>query len=786
MRTFQSIINAGKIGIFFFIAFVLCPILYGQLPGNYFIKGNLGDMNNEPVQFATAALLRLPDSILVTGVASDTEGNFTLGPVTQGKYRLIISAIGYVLESRDIDLTNNYDAGNFKLNEKSISLGEIIVSGERKKAGTDVSKTTYFVSSGLTKASYNASDLISYIPGIQVDLMKNISVKGSQNVIIMVNGSERDRNYLGQLDASQIDKIEVNDSPGAEFDAGTSGVINIVLKKDKESGITGYLNAETPTSASEIFIFPSYSLGYSTGKFNLYTSYNGEMTYLNVIATGKRIIENSNRMKEIDSYQELRQKYWSNRFHYGIDYTINEKNLLSLYANYNPYSRELDGKTSLVILQDNSEEVSMSGKKDDKDLNKSFFYSLYFRHAFNNTSRYIEFDISDYHFSSQNGSIISFDNGQNIINSMRPVQRLTILKTVFVSPLSTKLNLNAGLKARLQKISDDRNTRFNYSENILAGYCTLAYNTSKYAINLGLRSESSLSGQDGKLSSNLFSLIPDASLLYRIASQHNLKLSYARTVKRPGLYELNPAISNDDPFSVKSGNPSLMPEFLDNIALSYSGLIKDQFMSFQLYYLKRSDVIGEYTFKNDSELLETLTGNMGRINNAGLEMSGSVRLFGLLTLNPYLNIYHSSLASNCTAEGYGITYKEKWAFRLSFSAIANFKYDISASVRFQYDNLIPEFQGTTFSDPLYFVSVEKIFFKKFQFGIKTALPFTGSFIYEGSDIEVSGFSSHSEGIVRLSSIPLWLNFSYHFSSGKKVNTSERTREEISNKQKKGF
>lgn len=783
---FQSSLKFQKVTLFLTLLLIHSITIAAQEPGKHLIKGSLADVNNKPVQFATVALLRLPDSTLITGAASDTSGNFIIGPVNRGRYRLFISAIGYLREDKEIQLEKDFDAGRFYLKEKSVSLDEIIVSSERTKGHTDVNKITYFINTSLSNASYNAADLVSYIPGVQVDLMKNISMNGSRNIIIMVNGRERDRNYLSQLDASLIDKVEINNAPGAQYDAGTSGVINIILKKNRSTGISGYVNAETPTSKSEIYAFPSFNISYAKGKLSLYTSYNGELSYLNDVETTGRLIETSKGTQEITSRQELRQKYWSHRFHYGMDYNLNDNNQLSFYANYNPFSGERDGKIFLDKIDDVSKTKSLSGIKDDKDLNESFFYSIYYKHNFRKPGHHIEFDLSDNHFRAENASTIIFDTAQAIMNTMKPVQNSVTFKTAYVSSLTGKMNLSAGLKARFQNSGDRSNCDFDYHENVLAAYSTLTYNNSRYNFSLGIRAEESSSKQTDAFRTELFSVLPDAALQYSFSGKHNIKLSYARTVIRPGLYDLNPTVTRDDPFSMRSGSPFLKPELHDNLAITYSGTIKEQFLNFQMFYRKRTDVISTSTFVNDNDILETISSNPGKIDASGIEMSGAFKLLGFLTFNPYCNVYNSHYKVYRFVERFGAVSGSKWGIRSAASIVASFKYDIIASILFQYDTPNPDFQGTSFSDPLYFVSLEKAFFKKYRLGIKTGLPFSRNFIYQGSEIQGPGFASHSEGNIRLSSFPLWLNFRYQFSSGRKVNTSERNKEEIINKQKKGF
>ena len=112
--------------------------------------------------------------------------------------------------------------------------------------------------------------------------MQNISLEGSPDILIFVDGKERDKSFISQLSPDQIDKIEVISAPPSNYDGNVTGAINIVLKKDRDSGISGHILAEIPVSSSLVYIFPSYSLNWGFRKLNLYTSYNGELTYLDL------------------------------------------------------------------------------------------------------------------------------------------------------------------------------------------------------------------------------------------------------------------------------------------------------------------------------------------------------------------------------------------------------------------------------------------------------------------------------------------------------------------------
>ena len=765
----------------------------GQGQQKQYIKGQLKDQQSmQAVAFATVALRRTSDSTLITGTASNIDGEFSLEPVANGRYCLIISAIGYNRVTKNIDLKDSYNVGTVLLQEKSVTLGEIVVVGERMKAKAEADKTTYFMNKKMYDASDNGVDMLSYIPGVQVDIMKNISLEGSQHIVILVDGKERDRNFLSQLNASQIDKVEIVNTPGSRYDADVTGVINVILKKDKESGINGHVHVEVPTSKSEIYVFPDYSFNYGFNKLNLYTSYDGDLSYFDIIESSNRNFRDTQGITEITSSQIVRQKYWSHRFHYGFDYIFNEKNQLNFYAFYNPYSSEHNGNVDMQVTGDKFGDQYWSALKKDFDINHSAFHSLYYKHVFNKPGREITFDLSYSNFKAENSTTYSTTYSMpdnfliNQVNTVKPKQNSESLKIDYTSPITEKLKYDAGIKAKLQLLQDRQSDEFKYDESIFALYGTITYNFSKYTLSTGIRAEKSTSGLTNGFNNNVFALLPNATLNYKLTPKQNLKISYRRTVDRPNIYELNPYTSIDDPFTVQSGNPDLKPEFRQNISIDYSKSIGNNYISLQLFYKKRSDAINNYTFINDTGIFETRVDNLGDIHEYGFQLTGALKLHKAIAINPYFKLSDIYTSGNNLAKQYDIDNRHRIAFESGLSAIITFKYDITASLQFQYNSPVIDIQNISFSDAGYFFLLEKSFKQKFKVGIKSALPFLRSFTYQGSEVKGEDFYSHSEGNVKLSAFPVWINFKYQFNSGKILNRINRTKEDIDNMPKKGF
>ncbi len=747
----------------------------------------------QAMAFATVALRKASsDSTLITGVSSNLDGEFSLESIPAGSYCLVVSAIGYNRVKMNIELKDNYTCSPILMSEKAVTLGEVVVVSDRIKAKAEADRTTYFVNQKMFDASETGADILTYIPGVQMDLMKTISLNGSKNVVIQVDGKERDRNFLSQLSPDQIDKVEVISSPDSRYEAGVTGVINVILKKSKIPGISGHIHAEIPTSKSVVYISPDYSLNYNVNKINLYTSYDGNLSYFDIVENISRNLNNDQETIKLTTNQIIRQKYWSHRFHYGFDYTFNEKNRLSFYGFYNPYSSEHNGDVELTVTDDKSGDKYWSALKKDNDINRSSFYSINYKHIFDKPGREIAFDLSYSNFNAVNSttytSTISIPENflTNQVNTVKPKQNSINFKIDYSSPITDKIKFDAGIKTKIQSLQDMQSPEFKYTENIFALYGQMTYAYSKYTISAGIRTEESTSGLTDSFNYNLTSFLPNASVSYKITPKQNIKLYFKQTVYRPNIYELNPYISIDDPYSIESGNPNLRPELQRDVSLDYSNNIGNNYVSIQLLYKNRANAINHYMFVNDTNVFETRIGNLGKIQGLGIQLSGALKLSNAISLNPYFRVFNIETKTNMLAMQYGITNRQKVVYETGLSAIVTFKNDITASMQFQYTSPNIQIQETTFSDALYFLAVEKTFNKKFKIGIKSALTFSKSFTYHGNEFNGIDFNSSSKGDVKLSAFPVWLSFRYDFNSGKSSSQNNTAKEDIYDMPKKGF
>jgi hypothetical protein len=789
MKTTQHQIERIKIILLIIVLVINGSGIYAREQAS--VSGILIDQKSkQAIAYANVVLYNSSDSSLFTGTISDTEGKFTISPVSDGSYRLSITMIGYQSVSKQIEIVNksNYDAGILFLQENVINLNEMVVIGERLKAKAELDKTTFFMTKKMVDASNTGTDILRLIPGVQVDFMQNISLEGSQNIMILVDGKERDRNFVSQINPRQIEKVEVINAPSSKYDANVTGALNIILKKEHDSGINGQIYAEIPGSSSEIYISPTYSLNYGFKKINLYTSYNGAISNFNLNESTNRKLIVSSGINEIKSVQYVRQKDWSHRFHYGFDYFINSENQVNFYAFYNPFSREYSGTAELHLTGVTNRQ--WQAQKEDADINNSTFYSLYFKHIFKDKGGEIAIDLSNYHLKAKNTVTYTSEELDNssktLTNRTRPGQNAASIKIDYNTSQGKKLSFSTGLKAKFQLLQDLNSRDFNYSENIFAAFTSFGYKQTKFDLNMGLRIENSLSNSKNNFSNNALTLLPFAALNLKVSSNQNIKISMSRSINRPKIYQLNPSITFDDPYSMRKGNPDLKPELRSTVFIEHSIRFKSNNISTRLYYNKLNNAINNLTFSNDTDILETRIYNLGTIDQYGVQFTAALSLGKIISISPYIRLFDLVVAGNDLAQEYTIEKRHQTAFESGFSTILSFKRDFALSLIFQYASPKYNIQGSSFSDALYFLSFEKTFNKKFKAGIVSAIPLTKSFTYQGTEITGSDFSSHYEGDIKMSRIPVWFKISYQFNSGKKHERINRNKEEIDSLPKKGL
>lgn len=772
-------------------AFTLVPT--GVLAqGKFSLTGVvIQERNREPVSFATVSLLSVHEGgiRLVKGTTSNELGEFTLTSVERGKYILRFSAIGYKTVVKDVDLSHNekQDVGSIQMLDSTQQIAEAVIVGDRIKGKNENSKAVYFVSKKMLAASGNTPDILRHIPGIQVDLKQNIIMDGRRNILIYVNGKERDKSYISQLNPSLIDRVEVLNEPSANYDGDVSGVINIILKEEKEAGVSGLVYADIPTSKSIVYSFPNYRIQYGFKKINLYTSYNGEINYESIDECQKRQIRHSASIIDIRKVEQVRQKNISHKFHYGFDYYLTPKNVISYYGAVNPYSYEQDG----IVIMDvkGGMNRTWTTQREETDRNNGMVNSLYYKHIFTNDRREIAVDISTSHLKGNNSIRYTDSNREmnSVHNESNVGQTSTSLKVDYTTPLGSVLTFNTGMKVASKVMHNTNEQEYRCHEYLYALYGTFLLKGSRHNLNFGLRGESATSRWDNKLAKDKeeLYLLPFATFQYHLNTSQSLQVTFRRSVNRPSVFYLTPYLYIDDLYSVRKGNPLLEPEFRYSAYAEHSIQFKVSYISYRLFYENISNTIGKSSVLNDSAAIEIQMQNLGAIHQLGGQFMGSIQL-GPLGLSSSVRLYNQQTSGNAMARQHGIENRNSWGFDAGISMILSLNHDFALSGSFQYSTAKYGLQDNAFCDALYMLSFDKSFKSNFKVGVATALPFAKRFVYQGSDVDAPDFSNHYRGNLKLPSLPLMLRATYQFRSGKEKVKVSRDVDEPSKKAKPGF
>ncbi len=267
--------------IYILLFLVLSPIsiLIGQQTNNNGkITGKVFDEQTKgPIEYSNVILFTQKNHTQVTGAATGANGNFVITGIKAGEYSIAIQFVGY--EKKDIsgitisELHKNVDVGNIYLVPTAINMKNVVVKAERPGVSYQLDKQVIDVSKMNTSISGNATDVLENIPSVNVDIDGNVTLRGSSNFTVYIDGrpSVMDaQDALLQIPASSIKSIEIITNPSAKYDAeGTAGIINIILKKNQNLGLSGIISAhggfDDKYGAGGQFEYKTPSIGYNFG-----------------------------------------------------------------------------------------------------------------------------------------------------------------------------------------------------------------------------------------------------------------------------------------------------------------------------------------------------------------------------------------------------------------------------------------------------------------------------------------------------------------------------------------
>jgi outer membrane receptor protein involved in Fe transport len=644
----------------------------GERPAGRMLTGLVVDENNQPIPYAAVSTRPLRDTTRVKGVATNLDGTFEM-ELRPGRFNLEISFLSYRNYRQEISLQEgNLDLGTIKLEPRSELIDEVIVTGEKSYMEMKLDRRVYNVGKDPNNTGSNAQEILETVPSVEVDVDGTVSLRGSSNVRILIDGKPSGltgistQDALRQLPGSLIEKVEVVTNASARYDAeGEAGIINIVLKKDKRSGLNGSFEANVGYPHNYGL---SANLNYRTGKVNIFGSVGGN--YRERPGSGSSFqqffLEDTT-----FSYERTREQNrggYSANGRFGIDYFIDKKTNITASS---MYSRSWNKNLSNLVYTDFDENgvatQIVNRDEEENETGENIEASLNFRRTFKSEEQLLTADFSWFTRGDLELGDLT-EEGENYVLLQRTENLESnqnwLAQTDYVHPFNDKVKLETGLKATLRRINNDYqveqqndsseweildqfNNNFVFDENVYAAYLLASGKIKRFSLQGGVRAEytditTELKRTNEKNRQRYISFFPSAYLSYEFASNNSIQLSYSRRISRPNFRELIPFFSLTDNRNFFSGNPTVKPIFTHSVELGHLKTWDNGSLLTSIYY-RHSDGDVERISQSDSTgLITTFPINLSTEDAVGLELSFSYSLFKWWRVMLNANTYYST------------------------------------------------------------------------------------------------------------------------------------------------
>lgn len=767
-----------KIIIFFLL---LCPILSKAQN----IKGYvLSETDKSPIQFASVALHKLPDSTLVTGSITLTSGQYTIEKVKPGKYHIKVSFIGYATTGKDITVPESgrdINADTIYLAEASKQLSEVVVTNERLKGTELVDRTVYSIPESAAKASINGYDVLKKIPQIQVDFQNNITLNGRSNFIIQVDGKQRDKEFLARLLPTDIKSIEIINNPSGKYEGDIDGVISIILKKEARIGMNGNFGLYAkpfgkPTMAT------NGSLDYGLGKITFYVSAFGNIQSLKMNSGATTNYLRSDSSSINDGEGKFKSAFTS--VNTGFDYYMNDRNNLSFNLTYRPISQNSDQDNLISLFKGDAARGIMNSTNTRKMYSNEESGSLFYKKTFAKPIQEFTVETNFYTFrmNEKNNFLNTSEDvtfGENGINrgEKNDNQRSYYqAKLNYVQPLGMSTKIEVGYQIYYQLIdydfeSNDINlsNNFKYTEFRNAAYAGISFNLKKWGFQTNFRFENS-ENDINNTTTGYTCFLPSANVQYKISSKHNIKATYNRRINRPGIYDLNPFQRISSNYSISEGNQYLDPEYRDRIQLTHTWNFGKNYFSPNIYVEYLSDKISS----SNKLVVSPITGNMVMQTKPYNLLTGIEKGGGFNAMLWFFNVNFRYFTGQFDSYNNGeivIPKRDYSSYSVTTNAFYQFKNKITAFLFLNYNGVTVNAQSKSYSMPFYGFGAQRQA-GNHTYGFFWLLPLSKDITFNKTITETEYLYSKSTTGFDVSYFIQFM-YSYKFNKGKSVKKLNR-------------
>ncbi len=678
----------------------------GDMPAEGIISGYVYEKESgHPIEYANIVIYSLRDSSIVTGGITDKNGYFNIDQIRYGKFFVEIVFIGYgkhTIPQISIKPDNkNINLGKIYMVINAEILSEVSIEAEVNQVEYKLDRKVINVNQDIMSSGATAVEALENVPSITTDIDGNVSLRGTESFLVLVDGRPypiQGSEALQQIPASTIESIEIITNPSAKYDSdGVGGIINVNLKKDKRQGYNGQISANYGTF-NTFGVDALFNL--RTEKINFFIG--GNYSDRKFKGDGQSLRESyfaDDSTYFLNTYSSNYRNFKSGSFRLGLDYYINDKEIITFSGKYGLRGHAMGSETWAGSYYD------YSGIYDD-------FYYYWTRNNMSANRGYFSGDLNymkkfnkDGHELQVYGSFAEdFDNEENIydeiesdymrdsvgdiLSKYRTIEKgsgNTITgKIDYVLPIFTKGKIEAGYQIKyslndndyryqtlISEIWTDDSTRVNpylFSMNIQSGYLLFANFLNKFGYQVGLRTEYTdrlfhQTISDQKWEYNKFDFFPSVHISYQLPADMQLLASYSRRLERPRDWYLDPFVEVVDPNNIRQGNPNLTPEYTNSYDLSLQKKFGPNFVSLEAYLRQTNSKISRITVINpDNPGIFIMTfDNIGEDISIGSELMTNLNLAKWYNLNiSGTGYYYELISSNYNS---GTTFS--WRARLN-------------------------------------------------------------------------------------------------------------------------
>ncbi len=690
---------------------------------SYIIKGIILDNNKKfPIPYATIKEVDGDSSKAINITISQEDGQFQL-KTTSKNPNLNIDFMGYEqLKIRNILMkSKTLNLGKILLEELPQNLDEFEIEVEKSTMEFKLDKRVFNVGKDISSTGASALEVLNNVPSVNVNIEGQISLRGASGVQILINGkpsviaSEQGKG-LSSITADMIEKIEVITNPSAKYEAeGSSGIINIVLKKDQRKGLNGSMSINTgwPHNHST-----GISINNRTEKFNLFTQ----------IGLGYRSLprmkynKNENFMSLIN-LESLGTEY-RNEFYYnlilGADYYINDNSLVTLSGSYALEIEDQPSSFEFIMDSIDVEIGSWERSENTVAINPKYQYDLQYANEINgNEDHTLIASATGNFFGKDQASTFMVDNfSGDVYNPQQETEtnfkeEKHTFKLDYKNPISQNIVLESGIQYVWQNVNNDYAVRnninnswiidtgltneFEYQQNVLGLYSTAAIEKNKVGLKGGLRLENTLlqtllTTTNEENNRNFNNLFPSLHFSYKLNNHLGFQFGYSKRIYRPRLWDLNPFFNIRDNYNIRTGNPNLLPEFTDAFEIS-SILTQDKVSISMSIYKRITDGVIERLSTFENNVTTYVPYNVGKKDATGIELNAKININKQISLLGDFNYFQFKRTGEFNNQNIDFSAQQwytKWTSKLKLTSTTD--VELSGQYESGYQTIQGEIQ----------------------------------------------------------------------------------------------